>query len=137
MKRNIQMWPLEVFPEVSVPTATATPFSKLDRCSVASRGGRGVGTTDRGPGPDYVAYVLIFLDIFSLSILQINHFRPSPRNSATDRQSFRFSAYLKTLSQSALAYWGRRGLFFFYRGLNPLSAALQVPAFVGNVQPSF
>ena len=45
------MWPLEVFPKVSVPTATATPLSKLDRCSAASRGGRGAGTTDRGPGP--------------------------------------------------------------------------------------
>lgn len=51
MKTNIQMWPLEVFPEVFVLTATATPLSKLGRYSVLTRGRRGAGTNDRGPGP--------------------------------------------------------------------------------------
>jgi hypothetical protein len=57
------MWPLEVFPEVFVATATATPLSKLD---IGDERSKGSGTTDRGPGPDYVAYVLVFLGIFSI-----------------------------------------------------------------------
>jgi hypothetical protein len=68
MNTNIQMWPLDVFPEVFVPTATATPLSKLDRCSVATRGRRGAGTIDRGPGPDYVVYFLVLLGFHFVDI---------------------------------------------------------------------
>jgi hypothetical protein len=44
-------------------------------------------------------------------IVQINHFKPTPRHSASDGQSFRFGA--KIFNQS-----GRAG------GPNPISAAL-------------
>jgi hypothetical protein len=43
-----------------VLTATATPFSKLDFGDERTKGS---GTTDRGPGPEYVVYVLVFLGI--------------------------------------------------------------------------
>lgn len=67
------------------------------------------GTTDRGPGPNYVVHFLVLLGIYILSILQINHFRHCPRKSANDSQSFRFSAYLLG-----------GGAFFFPPGPEPV-----------------
>lgn len=48
---------------------------------------------------------------YHVLIVQINHFKPTPRHSASDGQSFRFGA--KIFNQS-----GRAG------GPNPISAAL-------------
>lgn len=55
-----------------------------------------------------------------MSTVQINPFRPSLSHSTTDSKSFQFGVEIS--SQPAFAVWPPQN--FFYRGLNPLSAAL-------------
>ena len=118
MRTNIQMWPLEVFSEVFVPTATTTPLSKFGRCSVVTRGRTGAGTTDRGPGPDYVACVL---GLFSLcSFCRFYKLTTSdPAQGTLQLIVFPIQCLPKDLQLVRSCLLGRGGVFFFLPGPEP------------------
>jgi len=69
----------------------------------------GPGGTERGPGPDYIAYVFVFLGTITICRLGKLILLYQARLSATDSQSFRFSVTI--CSWATLAGGGSRKIF--------------------------
>lgn len=84
----------------------------------------------RDPGARLFGICFCLSLLYHLSTIQINPFRPSPSESATENQSFRFS--LKIFRLSALAGGPEK---FFYRVPNQLSAAPTVVIYAPHWGP--